>query len=408
MQKQKLRENNTSLFIVQVLFGVMFGIMLFPSMIKSLLIIIFSLGILILSYNKGFKLNKSLFFVNAAVYLGFLLTLVYTSNFSYASLKLQTGFSLLLFPFLFSLLKMSDVRHILKNTKIYLFVFIVSTFLYNVIPFLWYYATHYSLPDIIKHYPLIIIEDIGKYSIHPIYMSMHCVLSIFFSIHLFKHIKYRVIKILLLLMNVTLVCFLMIYARKGPILAFIIILFLWSFFKERKIRKYYLFMIFIVSILVLSVPNTRTRFLELTKIEDAKSSSSSSTNIRFSIYKVSLFLIKEAPFLGYGIGDFNDMLVAQYNKTAKFLVSQKYNSHNQYLSVLLIGGVPLLLLFLYCLYYNISLSIIHKNHLLIIILGFYSVVMLSENILERENGVIFFSFLLNFFALNNYTQKNEG
>jgi O-antigen ligase len=131
-----------------------------------------------------------------------------------------------------------------------------------------------------------------------------------------------------------------------------------------------------------------------------------STNIRYSIYKTSFLLIKSSPFIGYGIGDFNDQLKIEYKKNNYFLLSKEYNSHNQYLSFLLIGGFPLLFLYLYFLYYNINLSISNENYLLIVVLSFYSIVMLSENILERENGVIFFSFLINFFALKNYT-KNE-
>jgi O-antigen ligase len=384
----------------------MFGIMLFPSIVKSVIIIIFSLIIFFLVSKRGFAINKTFLVINSSIYIGFIITMLYTLNFSEASLKLQTTFSLLIFPLLFSMLKMSDVLEVLKNSRIYLVVFIVATFLYNVIPFLWYYFTHYSLEDVIKHYPLIIIKDIGKYSIHPIYMSMHCAISILFSIYLFKDIRTKLSKYLLFLINIILLYFLIIYSKKGPIIAFVSVLFLWSFFKDNKIRKHYFFAIIAMSILLISIPKTRNKFLELIKVEEAKSISSNSTNIRYSIYKTSFFLVKKSPFIGYGIGDFNDQLKIEYKKNIHFLLNKEYNSHNQYLSFLLIGGIPLLFLYLYFLYYNINLSINCKNHLLIVVLSFYSIVMLSENILERENGVIFFSFLINFFALKNYT-KNE-
>ena len=382
----------------------MFGIMLFPSIVKSVIIIVFSLIIFFLVYNRGFVFNKTFFIINSSIYIGFIITMLYTSNFSEASLKLQTSFSLLLFPLLFSMLKMPDVLEVLKNSRIYLVVFIVATFLYNLIPFLWYYFTHYSLEDVIEHYPLIIIKDIGTYSIHPIYMSMHCAISILFSIYLFRDVKRKLNKFLLFFINIILLYFLIVYSKKAPFIAFVSVLFLWSFFKDKKIRKYYFFAIIATSILLISIPKTRNKFSELIKVEDAKSISSNSTNIRFSIYKTSFFLIKNSPFIGYGIGDFNDQLKIEYKKNIHFLLSKEYNSHNQYLSFLLIGGIPLLFLYLYFLYYNINLSINYKNHLLIVVLSFYSIVMLSENILERENGVIFFSFLINFFALNNYTK----
>jgi O-antigen ligase len=398
--------NNTLLNLLKIFFGLMFGIMLFPSIVKSVIIIIFSLIIFFLVSKRGFVMNKTFFVINSSIYIGFIITMFYTSNFSEASLKLQTSFSLLLFPLLFSMLKRSDVLEVLKNSRIYLVVFIIATFLYNIIPFLWYFFTHYSLEDVIKHYSLIINKDIGKYGIHPIYMSMHCAISILFSLYLFREIKTKLIKVILLLINLSLIYFLIVYSKKGPIIALISVLFLWSFFKDKEIRKYYFLAIIAASLLLISIPKTRNNFLELTKVEDAKSMSSNSTNIRYSIYKTSFFLIKNSPFIGYGIGDFNDQLKIEYKKNNSFLLSKEYNSHNQYLSFLLIGGIPLLFLYVIFLYYNINLSINHKNHLLIAVLSFYSIVMLSENILERENGVIFFSFLINFFALKNYT-KNE-
>ncbi|WP_397445128.1 O-antigen ligase family protein [Polaribacter sp. R77954] len=406
MQKEILEKNNVLLTAVKISIGFMFGIMLFSSITKSIIIALFGLTILLLVYKTGFTINRRLFFVNTLVYLIILLTIFYSSNLPEASLKLQTTFSLFLFPMLLSLLKVNQVREIQKNIKIYLMIFIVGTFLYNVGPFLWYYFTHYSFGDIIKHYPIIIIQDIGKYGIHPIYMSMHCVISILFSIFIFKEIKTKLNKGLLLIINLVLICFLIIYSKKGPIIGLASVLFIWSFFKAKNVKKYYFLAIFTIGILLISIPKTRNKFLELVKIEEAKSVDSNSTNIRFSIYKTAFGLIKKSPFFGYGIGDFNDQLRKEYKNNTQFLLSKEYNSHNQYLSFLLIGGIPLLLSFFYFLYYNINLSVNNKNYLLIIIISFYSIVMLSENILERENGVIFFSFLINFFSLKNF-KKNE-
>jgi len=406
MQKEILEKNNVLLTTVKILIGFMFGIMLFPSVIKSIIIALFGLTVLLLVYKTGFTINKRMFFVNASIYLVVLLTFFYSSNVSEASLKLQTTFSLFLFPFFLSLLKVTQIKEILKNIKVYLLIFIIGTFLYNIMPFLWYYFTHYSFEDLIKHYPLIIIKDIGKCGIHPIYMSMHCVISILFTVFLFKQIKSKLNKGLLLIINLVLICFLVIYSKKGPIIGLASVLFIWSFFKGKNVKKYYFLAIFTIGILLISIPKTRNKFIELVKIEEAKTVDSNSTNIRYSIYKNAFLLIKKAPFFGYGIGDFNDQLKNEYKINTQFLLSKEYNSHNQYLSFLLIGGIPLLLSFFYFLYYNISLSVNNKNYLLIIIISFYSIVMLSENILERENGVIFFSFLINFFSLKNYT-KNE-
>jgi O-antigen ligase len=107
--------------------------------------------------------------------------------------------------------------------------------------------------------------------------------------------------------------------------------------------------------------------------------------------------------LGYGIGDYNDKLSIK-NKEEGYinLFEERYNAHNQYLSFLLIGGVLCLFSFLFMIYENIIKAIHTNNHVLVLIITLFGIVMLTENILERENGVIFFSLFLNFFGLKNY------
>jgi len=56
---------------------------------------------------------------------------------------------------------------------------------------------------------------------------------------------------------------------------------------------------------------------------------------------------------------------------------------------------------------NIIISWQNKNQVLILILTFYCISMLAENILERENGVIFFSIFINFFALKNLYESEK-
>ena len=158
-----------------------------------------------------------------------------------------------------------------------------------------------------------------------------------------------------------------------------------------------------MSLLLFLIPKTRNRFSEIFTINNSKSIESNSYGVRFVIYKNASELIKEFPFFGYGIGDYNDKLKESYKKNNPSL-EVYYNSHNQYISFLLVGGLFLLLLYFIFLYLNVKLAIKKRNINSLIILCFYSIVMLSENILERENGVIFFSFFLCFFSLNNYNR----
>ncbi|MEN8879646.1 MAG: O-antigen ligase family protein [Polaribacter sp.] len=249
------------------------------------------------------------------------------------------------------------------------------------------------------------MNNIGKYGIHPIYMSMHCGIALIFSLRLFLSVKKKYEKLVLLFLNLMLFFFLLIYARKGPIIAFIITLVIVSYLDYRKYLKYNLLFVFGLTVTFFLIPTTRDRFLELTKIQKTTIDVTSSSNTRFEIYKNSFSLIKKSPFLGYGIGDYQEELDKVYQNNAPVLLNGVYNSHNQYLGFLLIGGVLLLFTFLFYLSHKFNLAFKTNNTLLLSILVFYSVMMLFENILERENGVIFFSFLINFFSLKKFYKK---
>lgn len=394
--------------ILKIAFGFLFGLMVFPSNIKSIVIIL--TGVLVLvnfiknkkSFDKKYFLSNSLFFL---VLVG---TIFFSSNIDEASLKIQTMLSLLAFPLIFSLLNDSDKQGLIKLKKHYLLIYIIGVLLYNIIPFLWFYSgiPNYSFLGMSYHFKNFIMNNIGKYGIHPIYMSMHCGIALIFSLRLFLFVKKKYEKLVLLFLNLMLFFFLLIYARKGPIIAFIITLVIVSFLDYRKYLKYNLLFIFGLTVTFFLIPTTRDRFLELTKIQKTTIDVTSSSNTRFEIYKNSFSLIKKSPFLGYGIGDYQEELDKVYQNNAPVLLNGVYNSHNQYLGFLLIGGVLLLFTFLFYLSHKFNLAFKTNNTLLLSILVFYSIMMLFENILERENGVIFFSFLINFFSLKNLI-RNE-
>ena len=80
------------------------------------------------------------------------------------------------------------------------------------------------------------------------------------------------------------------------------------------------------------------------------------------------------------------------------MYKNRYNTHNQYLSIWLGMGSIGLLLFLYLILYNLKLMYITQNFLGFSILLLFIGVMFFENILERQTGVILCAFMLNLFG----------
>ena len=86
--------------------------------------------------------------------------------------------------------------------------------------------------------------------------------------------------------------------------------------------------------------------------------------------------------------------VRNYNEQLQLALNEKLNTHNNYLYFLLSIGVIGLLFFLVFIIYLIKISVmpldIHKlSFCIIVLLNF-----LTENILSRHWGLMFFSFML--------------
>lgn len=379
-----------------------FASVIIPTNLKSIPIAILAIAMIFRIAQRSFSVNKKIAFAGI-IYVLVATTFFYSNNQTYALRKLSTLLPLLIFPVLFSLLNAEEVKRLKKWRKPLLLSYISTVFLFNLIPYLWLLVTHYSFSELITHYATIIRVDFGKFSIHPIYLSMHNGLAILFSFSLIiSKLPKRYIYGLLAI-DVGLLLFLLLYAKKGPILALILMLVLALFFhRKNKLFKPYLLIITILIGLVITIPKTRNNFLELFTIETVDTGAINSTNIRYSIYNTALDVIIEAPFFGYGIGDYRTVLTNQFLEDGNTtLYEGNYNAHNQFLSFLLIGGLVLLIPFLIFLFITAVLAIRYDNQLLILTLIFYCIVMFTENILERESGVLYFSFFVSYFGLFN-------
>jgi O-antigen ligase len=89
-----------------------------------------------------------------------------------------------------------------------------------------------------------------------------------------------------------------------------------------------------------------------------------------------------------------------FEKKQKFLKGNYYNTHNQFLGYLISNGIVGLSFFLLILFKNFNIAASSSfEHLSILLL--FTFMMMIENVLDRQNGIILFSFLLNYFAFKN-------
>jgi len=395
-------KEKTKLFSTLVDFSLLLCsvILLVPNKFKAYPIILLGL-FSILHYCKSSIRQKFPFKkvgLLSIVFIVFGISVSYTDDVSSAFSKLSTMASLLIFPVIFSLLDTSG--YTLKNAflKRFFLCFIFSNILFAILTFCYFWNQEFTFSETIVHYSNLTNIRLGAYSIHPIYHSLYIGVALLMLVHLIKFDTSLFNKIGYALIFVFFGIVMAILMRKGPIiyLALSLLLLMLFYFKMKRALLAVGVLVVIIAFSIQYLPKYKgiNRFEELMSM--GNSNAKTSTNARLDIYLCAFEKIKEKPFLGYGAGAVQPYLDACYaEKQITFDDNTKtYNSHNQYLSIALTVGVLGLLLYLLSLYPIIRIYIRQKSFLGLSILVYFLLNFLSENIIEREHGVLLYAMLL--------------
>ena len=121
---------------------------------------------------------------------------------------------------------------------------------------------------------------------------------------------------------------------------------------------------------------------------------------RITRWKYILQLAEKSPIAGYGTGSERELLKQTYFENKLFnSYLHELNSHNQYLGILVETGIWGLLVFLLTLFAGFVAAIRQKNILFLGFLIIVCVVSFSENILDTNKGIFFYSFFFSLFVL---------
>lgn len=318
---------------------------LFFSEKRGVLVGILLVSALVLLFKgKQIKVRRGLI-INSAIYFVYLISFLLLSSDKSTFKVFETGASLIIFPFVF-LVYFYNYKEILsQRIEIKFFsIFYWSCFVYSLIGFLYVFFSY--LKNSNEPFHFFINQLNNKIPIvydHPIYSSMLLGIAILFmakriivdmkNTHIFQWISLILI-----------VLFLFFLSRKGVIIAAVFsTLFL---FKEKFLKNGILLALF-TALLIFIIPSTRKRMYSLFNQESyVEKNETNSTNNRINIYKCAIKKIKEKPFLGYGINDDKKALYNCYKENLYYLNENKFNTHNQYLSVLMKSGIIGLIIFM--------------------------------------------------------------
>ncbi len=386
-------------------FLMLFGIIIIPAPLRGLVVIFFLISTF-LNYQKSFK--TTYFILNSLLYFGLILSLVYSKNKAYgSSFIFETQLALLILPLGFTILNDTVFKHLESYEKKALGIYTVSVFILSLIPFLWLLPPHhYSIAHWLHHYNgLLLSPDINGIKIHPVYLSINVGLSILILVYLMIQESDKKNQFLYSISLIYFLAIMFLLSKRGAFIGlFFGILSLFWFYRSKKTFLMISSGIFLMIILSINLPKMQKRLLN---IQTAGSTTQTSASKHLRIYKPAWHLFKKAPFLGHGLGSHKTLLIQQYKKEGENdLYLEKLNTHNQLMSFLIIGG-----LFLGCVFIFYFLGLSYKayqtkQYFLIVILIFFTISMLFENILERAQGVLIFTLFIAYFSRKTFSKDN--
>lgn len=348
------------------------------------------------------------------IYFVFLLIGISYSQDIQQALKLVTRhLSFILIPIIFLTIKplSNNERNFIIKTYVYLVSFFFIICLLNAIyrqvvffnqggSFNWYFFYRYDLLEIFIQ--------------HPTYVSMCTILSLSFLLNnskrLFKNNWELVFLMLIQAFSIVLYG-----SRIGYIILLIVVfLFMYKNLKSKtkklkaKLGLSYTIAIIILLITFWNIPIVRERiqftfgYQQEYKFNDKDliKNGTPEKQGRLLLWEDVYELIKEKPFLGYGTGSSNKILAQKYKEKGHLLfLENKFNAHNTYLELLLVGGVALLLIYLSILLAILYFGIKRKNFVLTSFFLIISITGLTET-LFRVQGIVYFSFFFSFLLIN--------
>lgn len=387
--------------------------LLFTENYRNTTLFIFAVSTLInfiIIRKKETKNYKKIILFNTLFFITMLVSLIYSKNIDYGLKRVTAMVALIIIPLAFyTFHKNFNLNYKKVSLRVYL-LFFCSSIVFLIGVAVHNYINGHFNEFIFRDYPERLNTYYGKYSMHPIYMSLYLSVSLVFSIPIFKSLTKSIHKVLLIIGALLMTTILLVLARKGIIVVTFLVFFFYLLKnKKQKSLVYYGIITLVFLGIAYSIPEIRNRFLEfISTFVNSNIPKKGSTSIRLEVYKCVVSTIYQNPILGYGIGDVKTALISCYDENYNMFKGKFFNAHNQYLSGWLSAGILGILSLLSLAIFNFKLAIKKQDFVHIAILALFFTTLLTENVLERQNGVMLFSFFLNFFAFKNLQSESEN
>ena len=383
--------------VLYAIYG-LFLMPLLPKIAGNLIIGVFIIVSIVAYFNTlKRQFNWKFFIVISLLYFSYIGSLFYSENMEYALRKLSTASPLILFPLSLSLFSSSLVELVKKETKNYIKVYVGSIVLLSLIVI----VDNFKVIHDLELFHDQILDKGTVVGMDALYLSLHIALALIATVYLY-FLSQKVWKAIVAILTISILfVLLLILSFKSAIISFTVAFGLYALMVN-KTKLWALFMsatVLVIGLLTFS-SSFNENFNRLLIVKD--SANMEYAEIKKTIQSCSIELIPEAGLLGFGLGDGKEELINCYDGKSSSLKNASYNSHNQYLSIFLNVGLFGLILFAFSLFALLSTGLNHRNYLGIAILVLFGVFMLAENVLERQQGVVYFALFLNLLFIGNF------
>ena len=405
---------------------------------SKLMILLFSISFIDALFFKKeiksfpFKRAKFIFIP----YLIFILSLIWSNNISGSIKELTSTVSFIAIPFIFIYSK----KYYTFNYHIVFIVFILSIITKFSVFFIDLLDFHPEALFSITYWKTVLVRLNGllnEKGLHPTYYSIFVGISIYLAFYLSNKSKRKIIS--LFWKSIAFILFILMLAimAKMPIVSLIVSLIVISVLSikkninKKRIYQYSIGLIIIIlsiGFYLYKVPNSfiqdyknyknlllnknmsdtydYSKYGSYSQLESWKN-----TN-RLFIWQSAIQLWKNNWDIGTGIANYKLELNKQYNKNGYTLLSKhNMNTHNQYLSYLVKYGLFGFII-LFCLLKLVVQAYKTNSYLFIGIIAFMFCTFFTENVLERQWGIVcfifFYSLLMNQYEVNPSNLVDKG
>lgn len=407
-----IKENSEKL---RVLLIALFGAMLpFDMFYTTFLFYLIALVTLLDFKIAKIKLIPKQFWIFAFIYLLSALGYAYSTDLWRAGFVLERQLAIIIFPILIPL----SIDCTPKNIRVILTAFAISCsitvciLLFHAINTLLQFELPLKYLFTSSFFNLNFTKPIGT---HPTYLSLYISLALLFLFDQIQNEK-KISKLFVcILLGLLFIGLFFLASRTSIIATALTLLFVFPLFHIRNKAVYFITSAVVIICLIIAASQStyiRSRFtaefsedLTQNQLHYVKTDPDS----RIMRWACAWELIKQRPLFGYGTGDEIGLMKKQYLKYNMMLsYKEEFNTHNQFIAILLKNGLVGLIAFMGMLLYFFKIAIQSKNFIYLSFLLIVCIGFITENIIDANKGIFFFAYfntLLGYLIIFENKQK---